>query len=186
MEGKGMAKKKTYTVEQFRKEQKLKKRPKKKKNTKMTAAQFVQQHGGRSEEKEQAELCKWVKLVYPKLLYTVDLAGLNLSPAQRNIHKTRCKRGHPDLIFDEWYKDKFCALAIEFKKTGTTINQHAIDKDKHLKEQFEYLMELRQRGRLAVFVCGLENAKIVIKHYLEAGPMALKIIEAHSWPKFLT
>ena len=178
-------KKKTYTIQEFRKEQRLKQQPKKKNKTKMTAAQFVQQHGGRSEAKEQAQLCQWVKLVYPKLLYTVDLAGLNLSPSQQKIYESRCKRGHPDLTYNEWYKDIYCALVIEFKKTGTVINQHAIDNDKHLKEQFEYLMELRARGRLAVFVSGLENAKIVIKHYLEAGPMSLKIIEAHSWPKFL-
>lgn len=174
--------KKTYTIQQFRKDF-AKKKPKKQKT--YTSKQFQNKFAGRSEDAEQAAFCKWIKIKYPKVLYTVDLAGMNLSPAQQRIHQTRCKRGHPDITFDEWYKDIYCGLAIEFKKTNVKINDYTVQKDPHLKEQLRYLQELRARGRLAIFVCGLENAKIVLKQYLEAGPMSLKIIQDHSYPNFL-
>ena len=50
---------------------------------------------------EQGQLITWVKLIYPKALFTVDLGGLSLTKTQRIIHSQRAKRGHSDLMFQE-------------------------------------------------------------------------------------
>jgi len=163
-----MAKKK-YTSEQFRKAFASNGRNIKKK----------------TEAQEQTNICKWMQLYYPDVFYNVDLAGINISPAQRKVYSQRKQRGHPDIMIYEWYKNLYCGLSIELKRTGTIVNEEKVKKDKtgHLLEQYNYLMALRNRNRMAFFVSGEENAKIVIKHYLEAGPMALKIINKHVWPK---
>ena len=78
----------------------------KKKKSLFTAKEFQDTFGKRGkrivkkgEEMQQAEVLQHVKTKYPNVLYTVDLGGVNLTPAQRKIHSTRCKRGHPDMIF---------------------------------------------------------------------------------------
>ena len=138
-----------------------------------------------SEDQEQEILCKWVKKTYPNVLFTVDLGGIRLNMGQRRIMKTRAKRGHPDLMFQEWFGDRFCGLAIEFKRTGETVfkKDGTLKKDDHLKEQLEYLIELRNRYWLAVFVSGIESAKIVIKAYLEANSNSIATINQHASPK---
>lgn len=121
-----------------------------------------------TEEQEQFALCEWVKHKYPNVLYTVDLGGVRLTPAQLGIMKTRSKRGHPDLMFQEWYKDKYCGLAIEFKRKGVKVlNKKGEPKDEHISQQLNYLNELSNRCWFAVFVSGLENAKTVIDSYME-------------------
>lgn len=143
-----------------------------------------------TEEQEQRNLCLWIKSTYPKALFTVDIAGLNLSKHQRRVHSTRCKRGVPDLMFQEWYGSKFCGLAIEFKKTGESVvyligpNKGKFKSDnRHLSEQLEYIVDLKNRYWIAGFVCGIENAKKVISAYLEAGPKSISIMNKFIHPK---
>lgn len=164
-------------------------------NKKFTSAQFRAKFKvGRSgslvrstEESEQASLLKWFKLVYPNMLYTVDLAGMDLTPAQRKVHKTRCKRGHPDMMFQEWFRDSFCGLGLELKRTGEILNESKFKGNSkaaiHLREQMDYIMALRSRQWIAGFVVGRVNAEKVIKHYLEAGDNSLQIINQLIYPK---
>lgn len=135
-----------------------------------------------SESVEQGYLIQWFKGKYPEACFTVDLAGLNLSKTQRAIYSQR-KRGHPDLMFQVWYKDDYCGLAIEFKKTGINIPKMCIT-DEHFKEQFEYLLSLRNCRWLAVFVAGIDNAKQVISAYMEANENSIETIKKHSYPNF--
>jgi hypothetical protein len=138
-----------------------------------------------SEDQEQAILCKWLKHNYPDVLFTVDLGGIRLNMGQRRIMQSRARRGHPDLMVQEWFLDKFCGLAIEFKKTGVKVSKKdgTLRKDQHLEEQLQYLVALRNRYWLAGFVCGVENAKAVIKAYLEASPQSLATINKFIYPK---
>ena len=115
---------------------------------------------------------------------------MSLTTRQRIVHNTRCKRGHPDMMFQEWYKDKYCGLAIEFKRTGEyIISQKGPNKGKfksdndHLMEQLNYIVALKEREWLAGFVIGLENAKIVISAYMEAGSNSLNKIDKLIYPK---
>jgi hypothetical protein len=136
-----------------------------------------------SETVEQGYLIQWVKLTYPKALFTVDLGGINLSKTQRIIHSQRAKRGHPDMMFQEWYKDTFCGLAIEFKRTGVNVPRMVLT-DEHFKEQLTYLIDLRERQWLAVFVAGIDNAKRVISAYMEANETSIETIKKYSYPNF--
>lgn len=160
----------------------------------VTAAQFQKKYAGRanikgkvqrkpSETVEQGYLIQWVKANYPNALFTVDLGGLNLTKTQRIIHLQRAKRGHPDMMFQEWYKDTFCGLAIEFKRTGVNVPRMVLT-DEHLKEQLTYLIDLRERQWLAVFVAGIDNAKRVISAYMEANETSIETIKKYSYPNF--
>ena len=109
--------KKIMTAQEFREQ--FTKKPKRKKKVKLPV---------NTEEQDQTAICNYIKLRYPKILYTVDMAGIYIEdPAQRRIHKQRCKRGHPDMIIQEWLSDKYCGLAIELKRRDIVINQKAID-----------------------------------------------------------
>jgi hypothetical protein len=150
----------------------------------ITARSFQNQYRKKlTEEQEQSILCKWIKVNYPDVLFTVDLGGIKLSQHQKRIMSTRCKKGHPDLMIQEWYKDKFCGLAIEFKRTGVKVSKAdgTLRKDDHLKKQLSYIMALRSRCWLACFVSGVENAKEVIKLYLEGD--SLEKINKKIYPK---
>ena len=160
----------------------------------VTAADFQKKYAARtntrgkvqrkpSEAVEQGHLINWVKLTYPKALFTVDLGGINLSKTQRIIHSQRAKRGHPDMMFQEWFKDSHCGLAIEFKRTGVNVPRMCLT-DTHFKEQLEYLIDLRERCWIAVFVAGFENAKKVIAAYMEANENSIETIKKHSYPTF--
>ncbi len=140
---------------------------------------------GLSEEQEQTKLCKWIKLKYPNVLYTVDLGGIRLQMHQRKIMSTRARKGHPDLIFQEWFLDKYCGLAIEFKKTGVKVSKRdgTLRKDSHLEEQLRYLTALKERYYIAGFVCGIEAAKRVISAYLDETTNSLSIINEDIYPK---
>ena len=86
-------------------------------------------------------------------------------------------------MIQEWYKNKYCGLAIEFKRTGEKVSKAdgTLRKNDHLKKQYDYLMALQNRDWLAVFVCGVENAKQVIKLYLEGAE--LEKINPFVYPK---
>lgn len=94
------------------------------------------------------------------------------------------------MMFQEWYKDKYCGLAIEFKRTGEYLtyqigpNKGSFKKDDtHLMEQLNYIIALKDRDWLAGFVVGVEAAKKVISAYMEAGPKSLGVINQFIYPK---
>lgn len=151
----------------------------------LTPKQTINKYFRRTEEQEQAELCKWLKLKYPNVLYTVDLGGIKLNQNQKCIMSTRARKGHPDLILQEWFLDKYCGLAIEFKRTGEVVSNKdgSLRKSDHLLRQLEYLIALKERYYIAGFVVGLEPAKKVISAYLSAGPTSLAIINNFIYPK---
>jgi hypothetical protein len=160
-----------------------------KKKSKYTAREYQDLFGkkggkivNKTEEMEQAELIEGIKNDYPHILYTVDLGGVYLTPKQRGIHKTRSKRGHPDLMFQEWFLNLFCGLAIEFKPIGTKLTMKIILDNNHLSEQWEYIKSLRERGHIAGFCSGKYCARKVLDAYLEANEKSLDIINHYLFP----
>jgi len=151
-----------------------------------TADEYNDKFGSKlTEEQEQNVLCRWLKDSYSEVLYTVDLGGINLNKYQRAVHSSRARRGHPDIILQEWYLDKYCGLAIEFKKTGVKVSKKdgTLRANKHLQEQLEYLTALKERYYVAGFVCGINNAKKVIEAYLKADSSSLATINKYIYPK---
>jgi len=139
-----------------------------------------------TEEQEQSQLIKYVKLKYPNVLFTVDLGGLNLNKSQRRIHAQRAKRGHPDLMFQEWFGDTWCGLAIELKRKDVKVvyaNGDFKYKDSHLVEQLEYLNDLKARCWFACFCSGYEDARKVIDWYMEGNLAGLQKINNVIYPK---
>ena len=59
-------------------------------------------------------------------------------------------------------------LFIELKKAGTRIYRKdgRLVSDAHIREQYDMLEQLRQRGYVAEFACGFDEAKKIIDEYL--------------------
>ena len=138
-----------------------------------------------SEEQQQAVVIKHVKFKYPNALFTVDLGGMNLNKSQRRIHSQRAKRGHPDLMFQEWFGNRWCGLAIEFKRFNKKPyykNGDFKKNDKHLVEQMEYLNNLKERFWFAAFVCGPLDAIKVIDWYMEGNIKTISQVQPLIYP----
>ena len=153
----------------------------------ITSKQYQQKYAskGLSEEQEQAKLCDWLKLHYPNVLYTIDLGGVRMdAKTAARVMKTRSKKGHPDMMIQEWFLDKYCGLAIEFKKTGEVVHNQdgSLRSNDHLRSQYAYILALKDRCWLAGFVCGVENAKAVITAYLEGNSKSIETINKYIYP----
>ena len=121
-----------------------------------------------SEAKEHEQLCTWIKLQYPGVVFNSDLSGIKLTIGQAvKAKKMRSSRAFPDLVIYEQRKG-YNGLFIELKKTGEKLfKRNGEYKTEHLKEQAEMLEKLTQRGFMAVFAIGFDEAKKIIKDYFE-------------------
>ena len=83
------------------------------------------------------------------------------------LKKTRSCSGLPDIWILEPRKG-YHGLLLEIKREGTKIYKKDGDirKDAHLKEQEEILHQLKQKGYMAEFVVGFDNAKAILDFYL--------------------
>jgi len=135
------------------------------------------------------QIATYMRYQYPKVIFTFDQAGLNLSKAQAGMNKAiQGGRGWPDFFIarpkrfknGEWYHGLF----IEIKKDGTKLkrekNGTKILKgdtkirlifdwfDKHIEEQADMLYALEQEGYKAVFAVGYDEAVKIIDLYLKS------------------
>ena len=121
------------------------------------------------EQSIQIEVCKWLKLAYPKVIFTCDLAsGMKLSIGQAvRAKKMRSSRGLPDLMIFE-PKANFHGMFVEIKKEGTPIIKRngELVADEHIQEQYEMLDKLQRKGYYAIFGIGLEETIKKIDIYL--------------------
>ena len=138
----------------------------------------------------------YLQTQYPGVIYRFDLAAdLKLTPAQARRHKKlHPLRGHPDLLISEpvwFYKDKrirqadlisqkvklpndvenlipYSGLYLEIKKDGVRLTKKngELIADEHVREQYDYLHKLNQRGYYAQFGVGFEECKAIIDDYL--------------------
>jgi hypothetical protein len=104
---------------------------------------------------------------YPKVLFHFDLAGLNLSRAQAGMMKAiQGGRGWPDLFIAE-PKGIFHGLFLEIKPEGTKLyKKNTLPATPHLEEQETCLFVLEYNEYYAQFVCGFDEAKVMIDEYL--------------------
>lgn len=117
-----------------------------------------------SEYDEQCHLVAWLKWHYPKVLFTASAGGMRTSiGTAKKMKKMGYSKGCPDLMIFErgGYIAKsltYNALFIELKRL----------KGGHISpEQNKWLAELEKRSYRGVVCHGAENAKRVIKDYLE-------------------
>lgn len=144
----------------------------------------------------QAQVADYLRLQYPQALFHSDFgSGIKLTPGQamrqkrlqggrrswpdmfiaepKNV-KAECKViTDGDVIKEAHFLDQKYGLFIELKKAGTRIYRKdgRLVSDAHIREQFDMLEQLRQRGYMAEFACGFDEAKRIINKYL-GGPKA--------------
>jgi len=132
------------------------------------------------ETKIHVELCKFVRLAYPRALFHSDTgSGVKLTIAQAKLFaKLRKKRGHPDfMIYDASIIPNpstlelmvYNGLALELKAEGVKLfkKDGEMVLNPHFIEQAEYLKDLERRGWSAKFAVGLDMAMKEVDRYMK-------------------
>lgn len=121
-----------------------------------------------TEAQEHKQLCDYIRLQHPSILFNTDMSGIKLTIGQATqAKKLRSERGFPDLMIFE-PRNGWNGLFIELKRTGEKIfKKNGELKTDHLREQSEVLEKLFKRGYLAMFCIGFEEAKNAIDQYLK-------------------
>lgn len=124
----------------------------------------------------QAQVADYIRLKYPSALFHSDFgSGIKLTMGQaiRQKRLNGGRRSWPDMFiaepaFDMNRNRDIHGLFIELKKAGTRIYRKdgRLVSDAHIREQFDMLEQLRQRGYMAEFACGFDEAKKIIDEYL--------------------
>lgn len=127
------------------------------------------------EESLQKQVCSYLRKEYPSVIFRTDFTAgrIPLTPNQaRQYASLQSGRAFPDLfIFTP--SRQFYGLALELKKSGTTIyvkrgpRKGELTADEHVREQALMLKELNRLGYFARFAVGLESAKRFIDWYFE-------------------
>lgn len=121
----------------------------------------------------QAQVADYLRLQYPDVLFHSDFgSGIKLTKGQA-VKQKRLQGGRrawPDMFIaepksvGELYYD---GLFIELKREGTRlVKKNGEPASEHIREQAETLRDLRQRGYVAGFACGFDEAKKIIDGYL--------------------
>lgn len=114
------------------------------------------------ERDEQLRLCKWLKQTYPHILFRSDIqSACKLSPQMQNIKQiVDPYSGWPDVtIYLHW------PVGIELKRVGASLS------GEHWRNQQAMHERLRKLG-WSVHVCfGCEEAKAVVRGYMEEGSL---------------
>ena len=126
----------------------------------------------------QAQVADYLRLQYPHVLFHSDFgSGIKLTPGQamRQKRLQGGRRSWPDMFIAKPTCYENCGadiwthgLFIELKRQGTKIYRKdgRLVSDAHIREQFDMLEQLRQRGYMAEFACGFDEAKKIIDEYL--------------------
>lgn len=116
----------------------------------------------------QTQICKYLDLQYPDVLYSSDTIGsIRLTGQQAGRNAKIQKKGFkmPDLTIHE-PKQGYHAMYIELKVKTPYKKDGELRKDEHLEAQAESMEQLRQKGYWADFRWTFEDAKGVIDWYL--------------------
>jgi len=126
-----------------------------------------------TEETIQKQICQYVKMQYPDILFNTDLSGIKLPMGLAvKVSKLRSSRAFPDLVFYEPRTingKMYYGLFIELKKDGVKIfkrNGEVVSND-HIKEQVKMLNKLSEKGYFACFAIGFDEAKEIIDNYFK-------------------
>ena len=134
------------------------------------------------EENLHKQICDYLKIQYPNVIFNTDMSGIKLTQGQANkASKLRSNSGFPDIIIYEqrlhehYYGALFLEVKIEtpFKKDGTLKKMIRYEKVNgvkfaydHLRRQSELRQRLRDKGYKCEFVWTFDMAKKIIDDYL--------------------
>jgi hypothetical protein len=121
-----------------------------------------------TEAQIQQQICEYIRLQYPDVFFTSDMAGVNLNKVAASRMKGLRFRGVPDLMIFE-ARHGCHALFIELKRPEARVFYAKTHEpaDEHVTEQIAVLNTLRAKGYCAEMVRGFDNTKIVIDWYLK-------------------
>lgn len=121
----------------------------------------------------QAQVADYIRLQYPDVIFHSDFgSGIKLTMGQA-IKQKRLnggRRSWPDMFLAE-PKGKYSGLFIELKKEGVRIfkKDGTLVSDRHIREQYDMMEQLRKRGYAVNFACGFSAAKILIDRYMKCA-----------------
>lgn len=133
-----------------------------------------------SEQQLHKQICDYLLLQYPKVLFNTDMSGVKLPKGLAvKASKLRSHKGMPDIqIFESSGKMvvkydsidlvvfQFSGLFLEVKKETPYKKNGELKSDEHLKEQDNLHKLLRKQGYFVSFVWTFEMAKKIIDDYL--------------------
>lgn len=118
----------------------------------------------------QIAVANYIRLKYPQVLFHSDFgSGVKLTKMQaiRQKRQNGGRRAWPDMFIAEPKNGKH-GLFIELKKEGVKIftKKGTLVANEHIREQYDVLQELDKAGYIAVFACGIDEARAIIDEYL--------------------
>lgn len=122
-----------------------------------------------TEKNVHQQVCTYIDLQYPTIIYTSDASGMRCSMGLRmELKRKRCKRYKiPDLLILHPNKG-YHGLILEIKKDGEKITKRDGEYvDEHIEEQAKTLCRLKEIGFAASFAIGFNEAKRIIDDYLK-------------------
>jgi hypothetical protein len=111
-------------------------------------------------------ICKYIKLQYPKVIFTSDASGIRVSIGEAvRLKKLRSSNGIPDIIIfkpSEYYHGLFLEVKTKrpYKKDGDLFS------NEHLQEQSNMINRLMGLGYYAKFVWSFNQATKIIDDYM--------------------
>jgi len=120
-----------------------------------------------SEKSLHYQVCEYLRFQYPNVIFNTDLSGIRLTMGQAvQAKKLRSSNGFPDLVIYE-KKHSWSAFMIELKRENERILKNDMTPaSEHIYEQAQMHIRLRERGYLAQFAVGFDQAKELIDWYL--------------------
>lgn len=114
------------------------------------------------------QICEWLRLEHPNVIFRSDLGGVRLTLGQAvQVKKLQKGRAFPDLFICE-PRGQYHGLFVEIKISSDSVFTKAgkLRENQHITEQFDMLVRLRQRGYGAEFGCGFDSSCNIIRDYL--------------------
>jgi len=117
----------------------------------------------------QKQICTYLKLQYPTVLFLSDLSGQPMTMLQAVRNKAIQKDGFscPDLlILEPRLRGNYHGLFLELKKESPFKKNGQLKSNLHLMKQHESIKLLQERNYVAQFVWTFDDAKLLIDDYL--------------------
>ena len=121
-----------------------------------------------NEEKEQIQLCQYIKNTYEDVIFTSDQSGIRVGQGlAMKLKKLHSENGIPDLTIYE-SRGGYNALCIELKATGNSPFRKTgmLRYDEHLRKQWKMLLRLEIKGYCTGFCVGYQQAVEFVDWYM--------------------
>lgn len=121
----------------------------------------------RPEDRIHISICDWMKIQYPKVIFTSEPSGLRL-PIGLATKLARMRSGSK--LLDIWIPEpsgKYHGLFLEVKADTPFKKDGSLYAGDHLKEQAEMIERLKKKGYQAMFVWSLEQAVVEVNKYMK-------------------